>query len=797
MMINTSKNRRILRRRKTGVKEDVSGVRTVFNKIGARFLLVFLLMITFFSGYAAGMDSFSVSSASGGYEDNQVIWTELSNQGVGVVLPMVADTSDTGITIGTPLDMLDMYVYSNPPSAPIRPSGTASSCLVRVPYEYSTSAIDPDGDQVKYIFDWGDKSSDTTGLIDSGAEARASHTWTKPGTYYVKAQAVDLYGWGSDWSPKLKVTVVNTLPDPPRKPSGPSSGQVGISYTYETSAEDPDGDQVKYIFDWGDGKKSTTDPVNSEDPESASHIWTKPGTYNVKAQAEDRNSAKSEWSTVLEVTIENTPPDKPGAPSGPPLGQPGISYTYYASTTDPNGDQITYVFDWGDGTTSMTEAVGPGELVSLPHAWAKFGEYGVRVNATDSNGESSEWSEPLVVVVGAEEQIPPVAIIAAAPMELIEGETVSFGASESSDENGEIVSYDWDFGDGSAGTGVNVEHTYARSGQYTTTLTVTDNDGLSATNGVSITVGSESLESDPSNMYPTTPSAPQNPQATPGEGYVGLKWDEPGDDGGAAITNYRIYRSTAPGGGTLLTTVGNVLAYTDNDVTNDQQYYYQIGAVNSAGEGARSKEASVKAFETGGGLDMPIIAAIITALAIIVAAIINYLPSRKRYGSISVTSSPDGVRVFLDGADKGESPVTLDKIRKGTHIVLFSKSGYSDCEKRVVVNADQITSVHCDLKKLEMKLRLSAEPTEIPADGKSKSVITISVEGENGTPAPVPEEVTIVLETNIGLIDTPARIPAGDAQTRSILTSSTAGGTATVKAKSGTGLEGSIEVRFA
>ena len=136
----------------------------------------------------------------------------------------------------------------------------------------------------------------------------------------------------------------------------------------------------------------------------------------------------------------------------------------------------------------------------------------------------------------------------------------------------------------------------------------------------------------------------------------------------------------------------------------------------------------------------------------------------------------------------------MDKIRKGTHIVLFSKSGYSDCKKEVVVNADQTTTVHCDLKKHEMKLRLSAEPNEIPADGKSKSVITMSVEDENGTPAPVPEEMTIVLETDIGLIDTPVRIPAGDVSATSILTSSTAGGTATVRAKSEVGLEISVEV---
>ena len=460
------------------------------------------------------------------------------------------------------------------------------------------------------------------------------------------------------------------------------------------------------------------------------------------------------WSDPLKVTVvENTPPDTPGAPSGPPLGQPGISYIYYASTTDPNGDQITYVFDWGDGNTSMTESVGSGETVSLPHAWANSGEYGVRVNATDTNGASSEWSEPLVVVVGTEEQIPPVAIIAAVPMELSESGTVSFSADESSDQNGEIVSYEWDFGDESTGTGVNVEHTYTRSGEYTATLMVRDNDDLSDTDGVSILVRAPTTVPPTSTPVVTTPSAPRNLQATPGDRYIQLIWNAPSDDGGSPITEYKVYRSTAAGGETPLTTVGNVLTYTDKNVTNGQTCYYHVSAVNSAGEGAMSNEDSAKITQlpTEPGFDASLIAALITAIAIIVAAIINRRPIIAAIAEYSEKSAPKPPE---------------------------KKQQY-------------------DLKKPEMKLILSAEPTEIPADGKSKSVITISVDDENGTPAPVPEEMEIVLETNIGLIDTPVRIPAGDAQARSILTSSTAGGTATVRAKSGTGLKNDVVVRFA
>src|SRR5205807_2096039 len=91
---------------------------------------------------------------------------------------------------------------------------------------------------------------------------------------------------------------------------------------------------------------------------------------------------------------------------------------------------------------------------------------------------------------------------------------------------------------------------------------------------------------------PTPPSAPQNLAATGGNAQVTLTWQAPASDGGSPITNYKIYRGPAPGTETLLTTVGNVLTYTDTAVTNGVTYYYQVSAVNGVGEGPRSNEAS-------------------------------------------------------------------------------------------------------------------------------------------------------------------------------------------------------------
>jgi len=94
-------------------------------------------------------------------------------------------------------------------------------------------------------------------------------------------------------------------------------------------------------------------------------------------------------------------------------------------------------------------------------------------------------------------------------------------------------------------------------------------------------------------VKPTTaPSAPQNLQAASGNQQVNLSWEASASDGGSAITNYRIYRGTASNGETFLTQLGNVLSYTDNGVTNGNTYYYQVAAVNSVGESAKSGEAS-------------------------------------------------------------------------------------------------------------------------------------------------------------------------------------------------------------
>ena len=72
-----------------------------------------------------------------------------------------------------------------------------------------------------------------------------------------------------------------------------------------------------------------------------------------------------------------------------------------------------------------------------------------------------------------------------------------------------------------------------------------------------------------------------------------LTWTVPVNNGGSAITGYKIYRGTTPGGEALYATLGNETTFTDTNVTSAQAYYYTVSAVNGAGAGESSAEVTV------------------------------------------------------------------------------------------------------------------------------------------------------------------------------------------------------------
>ncbi len=121
----------------------------------------------------------------------------------------------------------------------------------------------------------------------------------------------------TDWLFGYELCSLNSPPDIPSTPSGEDEGITGVEYTFTTSTTDPEGEDVYYWFDWGDGTDSGwVGPYGSGDTGSASHAWDEAGDFDVKVKAKDVNDIESDWSGVHTITIVSGPLIDIGAVTG-------------------------------------------------------------------------------------------------------------------------------------------------------------------------------------------------------------------------------------------------------------------------------------------------------------------------------------------------------------------------------------------------------------------------------------------------------------------------------------------------
>ncbi|GAA1732208.1 hypothetical protein GCM10009809_29630 [Isoptericola hypogeus] len=150
-----------------------------------------------------------------------------------------------------------------------------------------------------------------------------------------------------------------------------------------------------------------------------------------------------------------------------------LSVAFDASdSSDPDGTVESYAWDFGDGES------GSGATTS--HAYDEPGTYEVTLQVTDDEGATDTVSHDVVTVAN---EVPEAVFSSSAS-----GLTVSLDGSGSSDGDGSVESYAWDFGDGEAGTGATTSHTYDAAGTYQVTLTVTDDDGADGALSQDVTV---------------------------------------------------------------------------------------------------------------------------------------------------------------------------------------------------------------------------------------------------------------------------------------------------------------------
>jgi PKD repeat protein len=281
-----------------------------------------------------------------------------------------------------------------------------------------------------------------------------------------------------------------------------------------------------------------------------------------------------------DLWIQGATPLSATASGSPTTGNAPLSVSFTGSAT---GGTAPYSYSWnfGDGSATSTTQ-------NPSHTYNSAGTYTATLTVTDSSSPAKTATSNVTVTVSAVGN-PLTATASAVPTSGQVPLNVAFTGTATG--GSPPYSYRWNFGDGSAtSTAQNPSHTYNSAGTYTATLTVTDSSSPAKTATSNVTVTASPVAGTP-------PGAPTGLTASAGNGQVSLNWTAPASNGGVDITNYRVYRGTASGGETLLTSggcsgLGAVLSCTDTGLTNGQPYYYKVSAVNSLGEGAQSNEAT-------------------------------------------------------------------------------------------------------------------------------------------------------------------------------------------------------------
>ena len=237
------------------------------------------------------------------------------------------------------------------------------------------------------------------------------------------------------------------------------------------------------------------------------------------------------------------------------------------------------------------------------------GDHTIEVRATGSEGTRRTDTITVYVEAGTV-NIPPVAVATADPTSGTVPLTVTFDGSGSTDADGIISSYLWDFGDGSTGNGVTATHTYETEGSYNATLTVTDDQGAQTTSSaIAIEVSAEQ----------STIDAPTNLAATVDGNNVTLNWtDNSGNE-----TGFDIYRAKKVRGKynyeLIDSTATDITTYLDTDV-DIGTYRYKVQAKGIYNGGVIysdfSNEVSVKVetSSTPGTLAAPVLSTSVSGL---------------------------------------------------------------------------------------------------------------------------------------------------------------------------------------
>jgi|GEM_PF-3251159 len=447
----------------------------------------------------------------------------------------LTDVSTTTILVGVELEL---------PTAEITANTNSGEAPLAVNFSGSNSS-DSDGTIVSYAWDFGD------GSMDSGVNA--SHSFTEAGSYTVSLTVTDNDGLTNTATTTIVVNEeVIALAPTAEITANTNSGEAPLAVNFSGSnSSDSDGTIVSYAWDFGDG--STDSGVN------ASYSFTEAGSYTVSLTVTDNDGLTNTATTTIvvnEEVIALAPTAEITANTN--SGEAPLAVNFSGSnSSDSDGTIVSYAWDFGDGSTDSG--------VNASHTFSEAGSYTVSLTVTDNDGLTNTATTTIVV---NEE------VIALAPTAEITANTnsgeaplaVNFSGSNSSDSDGTIVSYAWDFGDGSTDSGVNASYSFTEAGSYTVSLTVTDNDGLTNTATTTIVVNEEVIALAPTAEITANTNSGEAPLA------INFSGSNSSDSDGTIVSYAWDFGNGVSGNGMnsnyLFTTPGEYivsLTVTDND----------------------------------------------------------------------------------------------------------------------------------------------------------------------------------------------------------------------------------------
>ncbi|WP_170940693.1 S8 family serine peptidase [Pseudoalteromonas sp. NBT06-2] len=265
---------------------------------------------------------------------------------------------------------------------------------------------------------------------------------------------------------------------------------TGLEVVFNNSSTDPDNDLESYSWSFGDGSSSSElNPI---------HLYAEEGTYDVALTVTDSNGNSDQTSQSITVEVSTLPP-APGGALENAVAVTDISgtkgdevYHWWLDAAVASGEELEalqFAISGGSGdadiyvrygaqpTTSTYDyrpyKGGNNETVDVASDKLQDGRWYVMVRAySDYSGVDLVASYTTTVDPGNEA---PQANFSSVVSDL----TATF-TDTSSDSDGSVVSWSWDFGDGNTSSSQNPVHTYAENGTYDVSLTVVDNEGATS-----------------------------------------------------------------------------------------------------------------------------------------------------------------------------------------------------------------------------------------------------------------------------------------------------------------------------